>query len=259
MRHTFIVSLTQLSFHFLGEPAAPARPLLPPPPQLSLDSRAHAVRTRLVKLASRPVALTVTDNRRSVIAAQQHGRVLALRLHHMFLDADADTLADLVAWILHHDGAAGVRLDAYVTAHRHLIRSRPVTRDITLDSEGRHHDLRDILRGVADHYLGRQPDVRITWGKRAPRRRRRSIQLGSYVREDTLIRVHRALDAEWVPRFFVESVVYHELLHHELPVHRVDGRRRVHTGEFRRREAIFERHAEALAFERDNLGQLLRS
>jgi len=228
-----------------------------------LEQRARALRQRLDALATGPLTLTVTDNRRCMVAAKARGRVLALRLHHMFLEADAQTLSDVLAWVQHHEPNAGIRLDAFVTAHRHLIRVLPVERPVSLTPRGRVHDLRAILADVACRYL--EPpaleglDVRITWGKRVTRRRRHSIQLGSYVREDRLIRVHRALDAEWVPTFFVEAVVYHELLHHEIPVECVNGRRRVHTPEFRAREALFERHHEANAFERDHLGQLLRS
>jgi hypothetical protein len=198
-----------------------------------------------------------------MITARTRGSVLILRLHRMFLEADTETLASLLSWVEHQQPRAGMRLDAFVTAHRHLIRARPRTRSVSLCPAGLHHDLSALLDDVARRYLDLPDyaslDVRITWGKRGPRRRRRSIQLGSYVREDRLIRVHRALDAEWVPGFFVEAVVYHELLHHQMPVECVDGRRRVHTPEFRAREALFERHAEANAFERDHLGQLLRS
>ncbi|NOY94045.1 MAG: hypothetical protein GXP55_22915 [Deltaproteobacteria bacterium] len=228
-----------------------------------LDERAQELRRTLASLCSRPIALTLTDNRRSMVVARRRGDALVLRLHHMFLEADPDTLRSLLTWVERHEPQAGVRVDAFVTVHRQLIRPRPSTAVLRLTPMGRFHDLRAILEQVACRYLEPEEwaslDVRISWGKRAPSRRRRSIQLGSYVREDRLIRVHRALDAEWVPRFFVEAVVYHELLHHQIPVECVNGRRRVHTPEFRVREALFERHADANAFERDHLGQLLRS
>ena len=65
------------------------------------------------------------------------------------------------------------------------------------------------------------------------------------------------LDASDVPQFFLEWIVYHEMLHeiHDMPV--VDGRRIYHTPEFRRAEAQFEHYAESVLWERTYLHKLL--
>ena len=53
--------------------------------------------------------------------------------------------------------------------------------------------------------------------------------MGSYSVEDKLIRIHRSLDRDLVPRFFVAWIVYHEMLHqvHGAPI--LNGRRQFHT------------------------------
>jgi hypothetical protein len=75
--------------------------------------------------------------------------------------------------------------------------------------------------------------------------------------EEALIRIHPVLDAADVPRFFVEWIVYHEMLHeiHDMPV--VDGRRVYHTREFREAESRFEHYADAVLWERSNVHRLL--
>ena len=73
------------------------------------------------------------------------------------------------------------------------------------------------------------------------------------------MRIHPALDQPWVPHYVLESIVYHELLHAALPATVVDGRRRVHTPEFRRRERLYPRLDEAKAWVRENLMRLIEA
>jgi predicted metal-dependent hydrolase len=88
---------------------------------------------------------------------------------------------------------------------------------------------------------------------------RRSIKLGSYCARDRLIRVHPRLDDPSVPRFFVEYVVYHEMLHHVLPPDVRGGRRQLHDARFKRMERAFPRYDDAIAWESQNVRQLLWS
>ena len=63
---------------------------------------------------------------------------------------------------------------------------------------GRHFHLGEILNRINRDYFDGGVMVSITWGRRSARRPRRSIRLGSYRREQNLIRIHPALDAEFV-------------------------------------------------------------
>jgi len=57
----------------------------------------------------------------------------------------------------------------------------------------------------------------------------------------------------------VESVVYHEMLHHHLGgVPDALGRTVYHTRAFREAEARYPWHSQALAWEKENLPRLLR-
>ena len=64
--------------------------------------------------------------------------------------------------------------------------------------------------------------------------------MGAYYHETRTILIHPALDRAEVPRYFVELVVFHEMLHQAVPQERSEtGRRNIHSDEFRRREALF--------------------
>ena len=91
------------------------------------------------------------------------------------------------------------------------------------------------------------------------RRKRRSIKLGSYRSRDTLIRVHpRCSTLLGYRGFFVEYIVYHELLHHVLGYAGAAMAVATCTApEFRARERRFARYDEAIAWEQRHLDRLL--
>jgi hypothetical protein len=85
------------------------------------------------------------------------------------------------------------------------------------------------------------------------------MRFGAYLPEIQTIRIHPALDQVFVPRYFVEFIVYHELLHHVIPPVRRNGRYEIHSPVFRRREREFPAYAEALAWRQCWLRRLLAS
>jgi len=84
--------------------------------------------------------------------------------------------------------------------------------------------------------------------------------IGSYDPVLGLVRIHPVLDRPEVPLFFLESVVYHEMLHHHLGgVPDRGGRTVYHTRAFRQAEGRYPLLREALAWEKENLPELLRA
>jgi predicted metal-dependent hydrolase len=208
---------------------------------------------------SQPVRVTLTDNRRTMISLERRPRLLHVRLHHMFAAADPGTLRALALYLASADRGAAQHIGRYIEQHRTSIRGRSV-RPVQLSSAGLHHNLHEIYQAVNAAYFESRVEAKISWSRDMPlrRRRARSIKLGSYTSRDKLIRVHPALDAEYVPRFFVEYIVYHEMLHHVLPPLRTGKKRRsLHGPEFQARERDFAEYEAALQWERDNLDRLL--
>jgi len=251
----------QLSFEFAGESPTIAERGVPERREDELErayARASDWSRALAGRVGQPVRLVVTDNRSTMLAARSKGGRLEVRLHHMFLTAEENILAAVGDYLSDSDSQAAIVIDRFVEANRSRFVA-PGPPQETLRSAGRHHDLRAIADDLAGRHFGAALDVRITWGKRVqPKRRQRSLQLGTYLPEERLIRIHPVLDQSWVPRFFVEAVVFHEMLHHDMPAIVQNGRRHYHTRAFRKRERSFEYHSAAEQWQADNLWRLLR-
>ena len=205
------------------------------------------------------VIVTLTDNRRTMISAKRSPGRIELRLHRMFLYADEIVLIALAAYLRdRHVKVASKTLDDFISRHKHSIRKE--RRSLRRVAQGKYFDLRAMFVQLEGEYFAEPVTAEISWGRRvAPRRGQRSIQLGTYVPDEKLIRIHPLLDQDWVPDYFVASVVYHEMLHHVLPATVSNGRHRFHTKEFRQLEAAFAHHERALAWESKHLRKLLRS
>jgi len=203
------------------------------------------------------VDLVITDNRRRMVTAKtEHGRH-RLRVHHMFLGSDPETVAAIVALVQGDEEARG-RIERYIRCNRDQISFRPD--DDEIECEGDHFDLSEILDAVrgllSEEHRDEVDEVEISWGRDG--RGSKSIRFGSYDFDQRLIRVHPALDEAWVPRYFVAFIVYHELLHPICPPQRSgENRRNVHTERFEALERAFPRYEDAIEWESENLSRIL--
>lgn len=183
-----------------------------------------------------------------------------IRLHHMFHDAPDVVWHALLAYIRHTDKAARHMLHTYIQRQHHRIR-QPIQRQQrrhVLQPKGQYFDLEAIYHDLNQRYLANRIQARITWGRQAPTRPRVSIRFGSYHVANRLIRIHRLLDQSFVPRYVVENVVFHEMLHALIPRQLINGRWRVHPPEFRQAERRFPYYHQAEQWQRQNLDRLLR-
>jgi predicted metal-dependent hydrolase len=246
--------------------ATDARPKQPAPRSLEAPrapSPARELREHLTLLLDRPIhSLVLTDNRARIFSARPEGRGLALRIHHSFAEAPAPVL-QAVADYLRAERGSPTRRRALALLRHHFEQHRPPkkkSRTLVLRPVGHRFDLRALRDEINAEYFDGRLEVHITWG-RAPRRRRRgsrgvSIRLGSYNHHQNLVRIHPALDRPGVPRYVVASVVHHEMLHAALPPRMKNGRRQLHTPEFRRQERLFRQHREAEQWLDQNLHRL---
>lgn len=109
--------------------------------------------------------------------------------------------------------------------------------------EGQHFHLGDLFDQINTRYfhgMVRRPSL--GWSRTVSR-----SLLGHYDPSHHVIVLSRLLDQAFVPLLAVEFVLYHEMLHILYPCEVRDGRRRIHTREFRKAEKQFEQYAEAKA------------
>lgn len=236
----------------------PALTQRPPTRQETLaKARALAARISGFLGPELKVLLTVHDNRSTMISFRRQPPLLKIRAHHMFLDAPETVVKSIADYAGRGKTSAGVELDDYIAAQQKSIRALP-TKHTLLEPRGECFDLQELFERINEAHFENLVKARIGWGRNTSKRRRKSIRLGVYDHKTREIRIHPALDRPDVPRFFVEFIVFHEMLHQLFPSVRDTGRHVHHPRAFRERERSFPRYAAAMAWERQHLQELLR-
>ena len=124
------------------------------------------------------------------------------------------------------------------------------TRPLPLgNADQRDYRLSSLAAEVHRTYFYKYPPLPVRWGQQITRKKRRSIRLGSYNHVTTEIRIHPLLNAPDVPAFFIQSVIFHEYLHHVLGA--------AHNRRFHKEERKFRYHRESKEWIRRHLWLLL--
>jgi len=106
---------------------------------------------------------------------------------------------------------------------------------------GKFHDLDEVFDDLNERYFnGALARPRLSWSQGKTRR-----ILGHHDYVHGTIIVSRTLDSTAIPKFVLEYVLYHEMLHVKHPPRLVGGRTIYHGSEFRADEQRFERGGEA--------------
>ncbi len=114
------------------------------------------------------------------------------------------------------------------------------SRKVLLGTKGKCYDLDEIFDTINQEYFQSQLEKpKLSW---SPRRSKRL--LGYHDGHLNLVVISRWLDRKTVPRMVVEFIMYHELLHIVVPSRVKNGRRIVHTNEFKQRERQFRYYEE---------------
>jgi len=215
---------------------------------------------KLATYLEAPVNLAITDNVHTMVSTRpMPDGGFKVRAHHMFLTADRRTIKAMAHYVARPNNRSSRVLGGYIRDNRNLIRERDrqKTRRVILRQSGKYFDLQELLDDLNKRYFNDEVEVKITWGKEPPQRRRHSMRMGAYIYEDRLIRINPGLDREFVPRYFIEWIVFHEMLHDLHSFKMVGGRRMSHTNEFHEHETRFEHYEAARQWEIENLHRLL--
>ena len=147
----------------------------------------------------------------------------------------------LVGKLLNKKIATGARhvYSAYIKTDEIRLKAQASKRDrgrkVVTTSKGAAYDLDDIFADLNSSYFrGKIPKPVLTWSAKKTYR-----ILGHHDATHGHITISKSLDSKNVPRFVVEYVVFHEMLHIAHPTRHVNGRRYNHTPAFRRDERKF--------------------
>ena len=136
----------------------------------------------------------------------------------------------------------------------------PMQRQFAFPEQGRFFNLRALFDKLnAKYFRHRLHDYIIVWGRKRKGRPRDEIVFGSIQEEDRMIRIHPLLDRAFVPAWFLEYVIYHEMCHAVVrDEYDPAGRRIVHHDKFYARERRFHWWRRAKQWEDENLARFLR-
>ncbi|HET7892097.1 MAG TPA: M48 family peptidase [Candidatus Sulfotelmatobacter sp.] len=146
------------------------------------------------------------------------------------------------------DRGQAARYRQYVASHdivrkAHLVRQMRGRKRLR-SARGHFYDLDAIFEDLNSRFfhglLGRP---RMSWSQTKTRR-----ILGHYDPAHNAIIISRIFDHVAVPRYVLEYIVYHEMLHLKHPVRLRGTRRCVHSADFQAEEKLFPHMAQANAF-----------
>jgi len=190
-------------------------------------------------------------------------------------DAPADVKQALVEWALLPMRARGRRraevrerkrqLESVVW--RHVEQTRPeAVAGRRLDpsayngrTKGCRYDLAEVRDTVNRTLLGGKVESQVRWGEYASLTSHQAMRTAPDGSRYSLVTIAGVYDHPDVPRFAVEAVMHHELLHVLLPPRQGRARRLVHGRDFRAAERAFPSHRQWREWERDNLRRLAAS
>ena len=166
----------------------------------------------------------------------------------MFLHAGTEVCLE-VAEFIRKGRSNGRNIRSFIRQNRHLLKQKSPAK-LTPRVAGEHYCLKTIYESVNSEYFDGAISAPITWGRSNARKRVKMRTMGSYNAGTNTIRINPLLDKKTVPEYFVEFVVYHEMLHAFLGVKTRNGRRSIHSREFRLHEKKFRYYAKAMEWER---------
>jgi SprT-like family len=146
------------------------------------------------------------------------------------------------------EGMHATRYRRYVSSHdmsakAHLVRQVRGRKRIE-SAQGKVYDLEAIFDDLNRRFFhGLMGRPQLTWSREAARN-----SLGHYDPAHNAIVVSRVFDSSRVPRFAVEYILYHEMLHLKHPVKLRGSRRCIHGPEFQAEERHFPHLEEAKRF-----------
>lgn len=137
-------------------------------------------------------------------------------------------------------------------------RIRIDTNSLQKSTRGCTHDLREVFDFVNVKYCDSKVNAFVRWGSPfsvTSYQTTRKAYDGSKIHIITIAGVYDHPD---VPRFALESVMYHEMLHIIIPPYKKNGRNVIHGIEFKKAETAFEHYEKWAVWERNCLRDVLR-
>lgn len=176
------------------------------------------------------------------------GNDINLILSEGFINASSEVLTALVKTSLRGKSPETTRiireyasLDEFSDV---LLELDLIIETVSEDCKGTHYNLETLFDKINREYFSNELiKPRLTWSQMQTYRK-----FGHYEPARDRIVISLTLDETFIPQYVIEFVLYHEMLHKYYGEKWVNGRRLVHTSEFRTSESKFKYYNEAEAW-----------
>lgn len=204
-----------------------------------------------------PIEIKINDNRSTFLSVLMKSRQkLRVSIHRMFLNAPEELLEKVIRFCVHGDKKALPLLKKY--AHQFYMTEDYSYKARHLNSSvGKCYNLQEIFERICIIYFQKKLPLRIAYFPKPRYKKSSGITFGSYDHGQKLIRINALLDDPFYPLYFVEFVIYHEILHYIFPMRLEENRRILHGAEFKRHEKKFCHYAKAKLFEKTMIRKML--
>jgi predicted SprT family Zn-dependent metalloprotease len=123
---------------------------------------------------------------------------------------------------------------------------------------GRRYDLREIFDSVNRVYFNKSLTALVRWGRSGSKTSYHTVKNGANGQRFNLIIIADVYNNPEAPRFAIEGIMHHEMLHIAVPPYKKNGRSVMHGKEFKNSEVKFAGFKEWRQWERQILPALLR-
>lgn len=114
----------------------------------------------------------------------------------------------------------------------------------------RHYNLQEIFDRINASYFEAKLKTKIMWSRQPVKKATRYRRLGCFMPLQNVIKINPILDDSTIPAYFIDYIVYHEMLHAVYPPIKAGGKRVVHHKKFVSMEKTFPEYVKAKAWEK---------
>lgn len=207
------------------------------------DMSQLSFQSTLENASGKKIRITINDNRSTMLRVKWEPSVTKVSLHRMFLDAPRNVMQDLACYINGRDKNLTPTVKAFMEDGLRKFDYTHLLDQQKLITQGSHYNLQRIYDDLNICYFDNKLDLYITWFGKWNQRNKSQLTLGLYNESLKLIKIHQMMDSPYFPRYVVDYIVYHEMIHHVCPTYvDQDGINRVHSREFKQRELLFKEY-----------------
>lgn len=196
-----------------------------------------------------PVIFRINDNRTTMLSVKWESHCTKVSMHRIFLDAPKEVQEAVKNHVTTVNSSAGPIVRAYIQKKIQELDYSEILNDERLISKGVIYDLQELYQKINCEYFSSELDLKITWFGKPKIPGGQRITFGLYQAPLKLVKVHKMMDNVLFPKYVLEFVIYHEMLHHVVPPQFDQaGKNSIHGKEFKRREKQFVKYKQASAW-----------